>query len=110
MASYDSPGFQDRTPAGPVNQSTGAPGSEGVSASDTAGAVIGSAQPRSVLFAPSVPVPEVRVHAGDTTGFSDDQPIHQSPLLPHAAEASSTGAGDGNVVTPHHPNATRTPL
>jgi hypothetical protein len=28
MGSYDSPGFQDTTPAGPVNEHTGAPGSQ----------------------------------------------------------------------------------
>jgi hypothetical protein len=50
-------------------------------------------------------MPQVPVLSGDTCAFSDDQPLHQSPLLPHADAASSTGAGMGSVSTPHHPNA-----
>jgi hypothetical protein len=46
----------------------------------------------------------VAVGAGDTSGFSDDTPIHQSALLPHGEEALTTGAGTGSVAGPHHPN------
>jgi hypothetical protein len=84
--------------------SSGAPGSAGVSASETTGGVVGSVQPRSVMFAPSGPVPEVTVRAGDTSSFSDDVPLHPSVLLPgDAGQYLATGAGRGspNAVNPN---------
>jgi hypothetical protein len=87
--------------------SSGAPGSAGVSASKTTGGVIGSVQPRSVMFAPSGPVPEVAVREGDTCAFSDDVPVHPSALLPgDAGQFMTTGAGEGspNAVNPNSTN------
>jgi hypothetical protein len=85
--------------------STGAPGTEGVTAGVTSGPVVGS-PPVTIVYqsVQAQPPPPVAVHSGATTAFSDDQPLHQSPLLPHAAEASSTGAGMGSVAGPPHPN------
>lgn len=90
--------------------STGAPGSVGVTAAATAGPVVGTPQVTSVWQSvQAAPPPEVPVHSGDTSSFSDDTPIHQSPLLPSDPAAYlSTGAGMGTDVTSgHHPNAGR---
>jgi hypothetical protein len=88
--------------------SSGAPGSAGVSASKTTGGTtggtIGSVQPRSVMFAPSGPVPEVAVREGDTCAFSDDVPVHPSALLPGDPDQFMTtgaGAGSPNAVNPN---------
>jgi len=107
VARYDSPGGVSNPMPGlqGVDRAQTAPGSEGVRPEATAGAVVGSVMPRSVMYAPSTPIAEVQVLSGDTCAFSDDRPIHQSDLLPQATAASSTGAGDGRVRGPSHPNS-----
>jgi len=68
--------------------------------------VVGSA-PVTIVYqsVQAQPPPPVQVHSGATATMSDDVPVHQSVLLPHADAASSTGAGMGSVAGPHHPNA-----
>src|SRR5262249_10189052 len=106
---YSSPGPLFAGDSG-AYASTGAPGTEGVSAGALTGPVVGytpvtfvyqSVQPQ--------PPPHVPVHSGATTAFSDDEPLHQSPLLPEAAAASSTNAGSGHPRGPGHPNAPGSP-
>jgi hypothetical protein len=41
--------------------------------------------------------PTLPVTAGDTSGFTDDQPVHDSPLLPGAGSAAVTGIGGGHT-------------
>lgn len=79
---------------------TGAPGSQGVVASDKAGPVVGN----PVVSAPygSSQLPENRprldVTAGDTSSMSDDMPAHEDAIMAGpVADYLSTGAGDGSA-------------
>jgi hypothetical protein len=90
--------------------STGAPGSPGDTAAQTAGPVIGSPVV-SVPFASSqlpANMPRLDVTAGDTSGMSSDQPVGDgfstlSGVSP--AAMSTTGAGQGNPDPYRHPGA-----
>jgi hypothetical protein len=98
--------FFTRVPGG-----SGAAGSPGVT--DSAPGVGGGA----VIATPAVSNPfdssqiaanrpAVPVTQGDTSGFSDDVPVHQSPLLPgQPADYMSSGAGQGHAGHFPHPNA-----
>ena len=69
--------------------------------------MIGSAQPRSTLFAPSVPVPAVDVHAGDTNAMLNDAPVPAGGDWTGVPEAfiDRTGAGLGSAGHQPHPNS-----
>lgn len=85
MAEYDAPDFMADTPAGRFDARSGAPmGTAGISAGNTSGAVIGSPVVSAPYGSSQLPAnrPTVDVRSGDTSGFSDDTPVHTSPLLP----------------------------
>jgi hypothetical protein len=86
--------------------SSGAPGSPGVTVSDP-DATVATVPVHSSPYwsAQADPAPDVTVGVGDTSGFSDDTPIHESALLPHGEEALTTGAGDGHAGHFAHPNS-----
>jgi hypothetical protein len=80
--------------------STGLDGSSSPDvASATAGPVVGTPVVSSVYVSSQLPEGQVTlpVTSGDTSGFSDDQPVHASPLLPGAAYAAETGIGHGHT-------------
>jgi hypothetical protein len=85
--------------------STGAPGSPSPVADAPpgvgGGAVIGSPEILTSTYASSqVPanLPRIPVTQGDTSAFSDDTPVHESPIMPGPASAYlSTGAGQGHA-------------
>jgi hypothetical protein len=90
--------------------STGASGSTGVTAGETAGGVVGTPVV-SVPFATSqLPAmrPTIEVLSGDTSAFSSDNPINGGPLQPGPLSGPGsyidTGAGSGSGHSPH-PNA-----
>lgn len=92
------------------DEGSGAPGTVGVDPSATAGPVVGS----PVVGAPyaSSQVAENRptmpVTSGDTSSFSDDNPIHGSVFLSggHAGNSpDETGAGMGHAGHFRHPNS-----
>ncbi len=87
--------------------STGAPGSQGVSSSDTTGPVIGSPAVSVPGMSSQLPGgrPVLAVHAGDTSGMSDDLAAHASAIEPGPQAAyNDTGAGEGRSVNAH-PNS-----
>ena len=88
--------------------STGAPGTGGID-TGSAGAVIGNPTVSVVYGSSQVRRPVVEQTSGDTAAFSDDLAVHEGgPFLAGGTTGSSpseTGAGRGNVSTPHHPNA-----
>lgn len=69
-------------------------------AAATAGPVLAQPVVSTPLASSQLPenMPRVPVTSGDTSGFSDDQPIHSSPLLPDAAQAAVTGIGHGGSI------------
>jgi len=78
---------------------TGAPGTQGISAADTTGEVIGNPGIASgdTYQSGQLPRDHVVVTAGDTSGMSDDNPAHEDAIMPGPASAYvSTGAGDGD--------------
>jgi hypothetical protein len=98
-------GDGDRLPAEQMHldtggwYSTGYPGSPSPDqAPATAGPVVG----RPVVSAPfgssQLPenMPRLPVTSGDTSGFSDDLPVHESFLVPSHSDV--TGAGKGRVI------------
>jgi hypothetical protein len=90
--------------------STGAPGTPGVSASETSGSVIASPVVSTPGASSQIPAnaPRVQVMSGDTTGMSSDAvvPSGGDPLTGlSAGQLTTTGAGQGHVAGPHHPNA-----
>jgi hypothetical protein len=96
----------------PAIAQTGAPGSPGITAAETAGPEVG----RPVVSVPGassqVPesMPRLSVTAGDTSAMSSDAPVPPGgdPLTGLGLDfIASTGAGQGTVVTPHHPGAAR---
>jgi hypothetical protein len=84
---------------------SGAPGSEGISAAETAGPELG----RPVVSNPygssqvAANMPTVQVLAGDTCSLSSDAPVPSSggdPLTGLGLDAiASTGAGQGSVIS-----------
>jgi hypothetical protein len=87
---------------------TGATGSEGVTAAQSSGPVVGSVMPRSVMFAPSTSIPEVQVVSGDTCSSSADGPVPPSgdPMTGLSlAQICETGAGAGTVHGAGNPTA-----
>src|SRR5262245_34494078 len=108
VASYDPPAYQDRTPAGPVYQSTGAPGSTGL-APGSAGPVVGD--PRIVNDGESTQLPaeRVTVTSGHTFSGSDGQPVHDTgPMLAGGDRGSApgaTGSGQGRAGHHRHPDS-----
>lgn len=114
MASYDSPGFQDRTPAGAVTQSTGAPGtpSPGMADTDSAGAGLQAGTiGNSALITPYggslVNADRVTVDPSDVlvSTQADSYGPNRDPLTGIGADLGQTGAGQGTVNTPPHPTA-----
>ena len=82
--------------------STGAPGSQGVSSSDTAGGVVGTVTVTAPGTSSQAPQPVVTVTAGATTGSADDVAAHVSAISPGpAGDYASTGAGQGRSVNSH---------
>ena len=116
MARSDEPGFRPPTPSFPGGfdahaDAMSAPGTEGVSASSTAGAEVG----RPVVSIPGMSSqlpggrPTLAVLAGDTAGMADDLGAHQSVIAPGPqGDYLSTGAGSGSPHDPH-PNAVNVP-
>jgi len=116
MASYDSPGFTDMTPAGPVNQHTGAPGSgptvypsaDSIPDSLAAGTV-GSTAVVTPFSGSLVNADVVHVGAADTlSGPQADQYSGSDPdgfLGLTGDQAGHSGAGTGHVSSPGNPNA-----
>jgi hypothetical protein len=89
------------SPAIPYPSSTGFAGTQSPDvASATAGAVIGRPTVSAVYVSSQLPEgrPTLAVTSGDTSGYSDDQPIHPSPLLPGSAYAATSGLGEGHVL------------
>lgn len=114
MASYDSPGFQDRTPFGPVTQSTGAPGSSPgpYPATDSipdslSGGTIGNQAVVVPVSASVVNADKVAVSAADT--LIGSQKLAYGPdrdlLTGLGSELGVTGAGLGSAGAHSHPNA-----
>jgi len=80
MAAYDSPGYPDRTPAGPLDaRAMAGPGTQGVTAGMSAAhlATVGVSPgnlPDSPLAAPRDQVPQ---SVGETSGMASDNPYGQ---------------------------------
>jgi hypothetical protein len=110
MARYDDSGVApwfDGTTRDPNGNR--APGTAGIGPARTGAGVPGSPVPvQSTYVSSQIPRRPLPVQAGDTAGNSDGVPVHDSPLLAGGQVGNSptkTGAGDGRVVTPHHPGA-----
>jgi hypothetical protein len=90
-----------------IPATTGAPGSSGVSDSPAGtggGAVIASPVVSAPYGSSQLPEnkPTLPVTQGDTSGFSDDSPVHESAIVPGpVADYLSTGAGQGSGA--HYP-------
>jgi hypothetical protein len=103
MASYDSPGYANLTPAGRVAQSTGAGAGSGAPLADPpeAGAVTvgvtrfggGSYDQVSVTVDSDDVLTAAQAAAYDRMGLTG------------VTRVGVTGAGEGHVVTPRHPSA-----
>lgn len=118
MARYDSPGFMDQTPGGPVGQqgftSPGtAPPSEGASTSAgyppptdaaTATVTIPGASTVNADRIPVSPLDTLVPAEADSYGRSPD------PLTGIGRELGETGAGQGAPRGPHHPNSSHPEL
>lgn len=99
---------------GSAYMSTGAKGSMGITAEQTAGGVIGtpvvSVPGASSQLAESMPT--VPVMAGDTSAMSSDAPVpaQGDPMTGLGLDfIASTGAGQGSVHAPHPNSAARRP-
>jgi hypothetical protein len=78
--------------------STGFPGSDSPDvASATHGPVVGNPIVSVPLASSQVPenMPRLPVTSGDTSGFSDDLPVHQDVLTPPMSDV--TGIGHGSI-------------
>jgi hypothetical protein len=86
-----------------IPQTTGAPGSAGITAQATSGAEVGNPVVSNPYGSSQLPEnkPTLPVTQGDTSGFSDDTPVHASPIMPADASYLSTGAGQGSGA--HYP-------
>ena len=114
MGSYDSPGFQDKTPFGPVNEHTGAPGSsprpypgtDSIPDSLSSGTSMTSA-----VVTPAggslVNADRVDVSPSDTLVGAEASTYGpaKDPLTGIGAELGQTGAGMGHAGQVQHPNA-----
>jgi hypothetical protein len=82
----------------PMSTGLGGSSSPDVAAA-TAGPVVGTPVVSSVYVSSQLPEgrPTLPVTSGDSSGFSDDRPIHESPLLPGSAYAAETGIGHGHA-------------
>jgi hypothetical protein len=102
LAGYDSQEWIDEYPGGQAPTGTGAPGSEGITAAQSFGPVVGT----PIVSIPGVSSqlaegrPTLAVQSGDTSAFSSDRPVNPGPLLPDWQGASETGAGAGRVHAP----------
>jgi hypothetical protein len=114
IASYDSPGFVDRTPAGVVTESTGAPGSPSAAypATDSIpDSLSGGTIDNNAVVVPSgaslVNADRVTVGPADTLVGAEASAYGPSPdpLTGIGADLGQTGAGMGHVRGPSHPNA-----
>jgi hypothetical protein len=86
--------------------STGAPGTQGVTAAeDAAPLATVEVTPSPYWSAQLGGLPRATVSVGDTSAYSSDNPVPVNPLLPDAAGAGATGAGTGHVGGAPHPNA-----
>lgn len=115
MASYDSPGFQDRTPAGPVPRMTGASGSSPgpYPATDSvpdslSGGTIGNQAVVVPSGASVVNADRVTVGPSDTLVGAEAYAYgpDRDPLTGIGADLGQTGAGMGSTMA-MHPNAGR---
>lgn len=84
-----------------------APGSPGISATETTGDVVGAPVVLSSPYGSSqVPgnLARVPVHSGDTSSMADDLAAHASVIEPGPESAyADTGAGAGNANPYDHP-------
>jgi len=81
--------------------STSFEGSQGILASETAGGEVGSPVVSAPFGSSQLPEnrPRLLVTGGDTSGFSDDRPIHESFLTP--SHSDTTGIGGGSYGSDH---------
>jgi hypothetical protein len=89
---------------------TGAPGTPGITAAESAGPVVGTPVVSDGWASAQVPanLPTVEVLAGDSSGMSSDAPVPAGgdPLTGLGLDAiASTGAGSGSVQGAGNPNA-----
>jgi hypothetical protein len=88
--------------------SSGAEGSQGISAAQDAPALMTvPVTPSPYWSAQLGDMPSATVSVGDTSAYSSDDPTPVNPLLPDADGASATGAGAGTVYGPRHRSAGR---
>jgi len=112
LGTYDSPGFQNQLPGFAPRCSHDymtAAGSAGTNPGETNGPVVGTPVVSPVYVSSQVPEgqPVKAVTAGDTSSFSDDNPVHYSALLGGGRVGNSpdeTGAGRGRAGHNRHPN------
>lgn len=110
MASYDSPGFADKLPGGGiVPQGSGAPGTQPPGAGIDAGqggVEVETGTPVMVNIPGASLVNSDLAHVGpnDTLVPSEVQMYGPmpDPMTGIGAELGQSGAGLGNVITPHH--------
>lgn len=91
-------------PGLPLPAGTGAPGSQGDTAAESAGTQVGDPIVSNPYGSSQVPenMPRVSVLSGDTSGMSSDQAVQASPITPGpASQYLSTGAGSGSGA--HYP-------
>lgn len=121
MASYDQPGYVNRYPGGEAPAGTGAPGSmptgipDTTALPDTSGTTGNSAwvtvPGASLANGDRVTVSPLDTLVGrqaDLYSGSDADPMNGNPGDGPNGQGY-TGAGDGNVVTPHHPSSMNVP-
>lgn len=84
-----------------------APGSPGITATETTGEVVGNPVVMGVYDSAQDPseLTRVPVHSGDTSSMADDLAAHASVIEPGPENAyADTGAGRGNPNPYRHPN------
>ena len=115
MASYDSPGYTDRTPGGPVNQQgfsapgstlpprpdTSAPISDRVEQGTLGNNAVIAPVGASLANADIVPVGPLDTLMPPQASMYDDS----ADPLSGVVGVGVTGAGLGNVSSPHHPSS-----
>jgi hypothetical protein len=113
MASYDSPGYVDRTPAGPVSQHTGAPGSGPQAFPDAAAAPSRGTIGDSALVIPSgastvngdrVQVSPLDTLSGPQADLYSGADVNTLSSIT-GDMAGHSGAGAGTVQGAGNPNA-----
>lgn len=81
------------------------PGSQGITASETNGPVVGTAtvNPTGLPDGAGRGRVSVPTHSGDTSGMADDLPAHTSDIMVGPLDGYlNTGAGDGNNLADAH--------